>query len=491
MRKTSHSTELPRRGQAAVAVRARPRFVGHALAKQSPVLFALVAPPGLAAAIEGARPLALALVLPAIPLAALAAWSRTLTLDRELRRIEAVATLALLFVAATAVMVPAFVALGMPWLDAAFEAASGITSTGLSVARDAESWPISAHFLRAWSQWCGGLAIAIAGVALLMDSGRAAMVMGNHSVGGTDYLASTRAKARVVLLWYTLITVTGVLLSLPLFPGLWEGPMIVLAAVSTGGFAPRASSLADYSRAAQVFTMALCVATTVSLLFYALAWKRGPRHALVQGTVKTVLAILVLGTLAHVLLNALVHGWDGAALVDGALNHISAQTTAGFSVAPLAPASPLLFLLIAAMILGGDVGSTTGGLKTGRSTLLFRMVTLVFLRLRLPDSAVSHLKIADRRADAESILFAAALLAVYIVVAGVFWAALYAAGHPALPALFDAVSALSTVGHSAGVIGPELAPHLKALTIFAMLLGRLEFFALLILFLPSTWFSRR
>lgn len=488
--KRSYTHELPRRGQAAASVRARPRFVLYALLKQTPVLMAMTAPPAVAAAVDGEASLAFALIAPTVLLGGVALVSRKLSLDRELRRIEALAALALLFVAATVILVPAFLALEMTWLDATFESASGITSTGLTVSREAENWPVSAHFLRAWSQWCGGLAIAIAGVALLMDSSRAAQVMGNQSVGGTDYLASTRAKARLVLLWYVLITAVGIAISVPLFPGWWEGPVVVLAAVSTGGFTPRADSLADYNMAAQVFTMMLCIATTVSLLFYALAWRRGLRHAVGQGTVKAVLIIIVAGTLANVGLNAWLNGWDANALIDGALNHVSAQTTAGFSVAPIAPASPLLFLLIAAMILGGDVGSTTGGLKTGRTTLLSRMIALVFLRLRLPDRAVSHLKIGEKRADAEAILLAAALLAIYLIAAGIFWMALYAAGYPALPSLFDAVSALSTVGHSAGVIGPDLEPYLKALTVVAMLLGRLEFFALLILILPSTWIAR-
>ncbi|WP_299046399.1 potassium transporter TrkG [uncultured Tateyamaria sp.] len=485
------AADLARRGQAAASVRARPAFVGRAVLNQTPVLAVLVGAPGVAALIEGERPLAAALLAPTVILAALGVWSRQFKTDADLRRIEAVATLALIFVLSTVLAVPGFMVLGLAPHDALFEAASGITTTGLSVARDAESWPVSAHFLRAWMQWCGGVAIAVAGVALLMDSGRAAQVLGKQSVAGTDYHASTRAKARLVLMGYSAITATGVVLSIPLFPGWWEGPMVALAAVSTGGFTPRDSSLADYSRPAQILTLALCVATSLSLLFYAVAVKLGPRAALRRGTVRTTLAILLVGSVAYVLGHGVLHGWEREALISGLLNQLSAQTTAGFSTAPLMPFSPLMLLLIVLMALGGDVGSTTGGIKTARASMLWRMVALVFLRLRLPERALSHLKIGDKRADAEAILFAAALLALYLASALIFWAALYAAGHPALPALFDAVSALSGVGLSAGVIGPDLGPGLKLLATFAMLLGRLEFFVLIALFLPSTWFSMR
>lgn len=479
-----------RRGQAAVAVRARWRLVAHALLKQTPVLALLLGAPGLGAAIEGERYLAGALLIPALILAAAGLLSRGFEMEDDLRRIEAVATLALIFVLSSLLAIPAFMVLGLPWLDALFEAASGITTTGLSVAREAESWPISGHFLRAWMQWCGGVVIAVAGVALLLDSSRAAQVLGKEAVGEADFFASTRSKARLVLAGYGALTIVGVALSIPLFPGWWEGPMIALAAVSTGGFSPRDSSLADYSLAAQSFALLLCVATSISLLFYAVAWKRGFAIAFRRGTVPVTLGILAGGIALYVVIHGVTRGWAPEALIAGVLNHVSAQTTAGFSVAPVMPASPLFLLLIVAMILGGDVGSTTGGIKTARTTMLARMVRLVFLRLRLPSRALSHLKIGDKRADAEPILFAAALLAIYLTAALIFWAALYGAGHPALPALFDATSALSGVGLSAGVIGPDLADPLKALAIFAMLLGRLEFFVLIALFLPSTWIPR-
>lgn len=472
-------------------MRARPRLVGQALLKQTPVLSVLVAVPGVVAMLEHEQALAVALLTPAIGLAALGAWSRGVELNDDLRRIEAVVTLALIFVLSAVLCVPAFVVLGMPGLDAFFEATSGITTTGLSVARAAEDWPVSGHFLRAWMQWCGGVVVAVAGIALLIDAGRAARVMGRESVSGADYLASTRAKARLVLVGYTGLTVIGVMISIPLFPGIWEGPLIVLAAVSTGGFSPRDSSLADYSLVAQVFTFVLCIATSISLLFYAVALRRGPFDALRRGTVPVTLGIIAAGTVLYAVLHLSAHGGPEDEFVAGLLNHISAQTTAGFSTTPLPPASPVLFLMIVAMILGGDVGSTTGGIKTGRTMMLFRMVALVFLRLRMPDRAVSHLKIGARRADSEEVLLPAALLSIYLVTLAILSLAYYGHGHPALASVFDAVSALSGVGLSTGVIGPDLAPSLKTLTIIAMFLGRLEFFVLIALFLPSTWITRR
>ena len=480
-----------RSGQAAAALRARPRVVGQALLKQTPVLALIVGVPGLAALIEGETRFAASLLAPTAGLAFLGVVSRVHEIETDIRRIEAVATLALIFVLAAVAAVPGFVTLGLTPIDAVFEAVSGITTTGLSVARGAGDWPVSGHILRAWMQWCGGVVVAVAGVALLIDSGRAARVMGAEAVDAGDYHASTREKARLVLLGYGALTLAGIAVSVPLFPGWWEGPVVVLTAVSTGGFTPRDTSLADYTLGAQIFTLALCAATSVSLLYYAAALKIGPRRALGSGTVPITLGILAGGTALYAAVHLALGGWRSEGLVPALLNHVSAQTTAGFSVAPVASAPPLVLILVVAMVLGGDVGSTTGGIKTARTAMLARMVGLTFLRLRLPARAVSHLKIGDRRADAEAILFATALVTVYTVSTLVFWALLAGAGHPPLDALFDAVSALSGVGHSTGVIGPDLPGWLKAAAAFAMLLGRLEFFVLIALLLPSTWISRR
>ncbi len=484
------STGLGQRGQAAASVTARRRVVARALVKQSFVLAIVPALPAAAAAAEGEIVLSVALAAPAALLAALGLIARRIEIDADLRRIEAVVTLSLVFLCSAVAILPGFIVLGMPPLDGFFEGVSGITTTGLSVARGTEDWPWSGHFLRAWTQWCGGVVVAVAGVALLMGAGRAARVMGQQSVGDLGYVASTRVQARVILIGYSALTAIGIAGCLILLPG-FEGPLVALAAVSTGGFTPRPTSLAEYALAGQVFTMALCVAGAVSLLFYAQALRRGPRVALREGTVPVTLALIFGGAAIFAAADIVLLGWDPARLVPGVLNFVSAQTTAGFSAAPVLSAGAPVILLILAMVLGGDVGSTTGGIKAARTITLAKMIALVFLRLRLPDRAVTHVRIGGKRAEVDQLILATALLGIYLISALVFWLALMAGGYEPLVALFDAVSALSGVGLSTGVIGPDLPAALKALTIGAMMLGRLEFFAFIVLFLPSTWISRR
>ena len=83
-----------------------------------------------------------------------------------------------------------------------------------------------------------------------------------------------------------------------------------------------------------------------------------------------------------------------------------------------------------------------------------------------------------------------AVTVLYVVSGALAWAAMLAGGVPALPALFDTISALSTVGLSAGAVDPALAAPLKGVLIAAMLLGRLEFLALIAVLSPATWAPR-
>jgi trk/ktr system potassium uptake protein len=84
-----------------------------------------------------------------------------------------------------------------------------------------------------------------------------------------------------------------------------------------------------------------------------------------------------------------------------------------------------------------------------------------------------------------------ALVLLFPLAALVSWLPFLAAGLDPLDSLFDVVSALGTVGLSTGTTSPSLAPGLKAVLGIDMLLGRVEFFAMLVLIYPATWFARR
>ncbi len=474
----------------ATALRARPRPVLAALGQQVPALLAVVTPPAVLAAVTGQGAMALSLLPQVIALSAIIWALRDYSFPRDLRQIEALAAFASLFLLAGALVVPPFVVLGMTPLNAVFEAVSAITSTGLSVATGTEDWPVAAHLLRGWVQWCGGFAIAFAGLAIFTGSPGASLALAGSSVAARDNLSSLRSQARNVLLSYAALSGVAVVACLLVIADPWEAVAIALAAVSTGGFTPRADSLSSYGPLAQGVVIGICIAAALSLIFYVQVLRDGLSAALAKTHVTAGLALMAFGTAVFVTLDLVTTSADASELYRGALNFLSGFTTAGFSVGEVTTNVALLPLILIAMVIGGDLGSTGGGVKVGRFVVLCRAVRLIFVRVTVPASAVTYLRDRSVLVTADRMIAVAALLSLYIATAMLAWIVFLISGAAPLPALFEVISALSTVGLSQGLTGPDLAAHLKGVLIVTMLLGRLEFVALIVLLLPQTWLKR-
>jgi trk system potassium uptake protein TrkH len=170
----------------------------------------------------------------------------------------------------------------------------------------------------------------------------------------------------------------------------------------------------------------------------------------------------------------------------------SAQTTAGFSslnVSELDSASKLL--LIFPMLIGGNLGSTAGGMKIFRLLVLLRLVALAVQRTRLPSRAVVEPRLNGVRLEAGEIERALVVILLFGLTVVLSWVPFVAMGYNPLDSLFEVVSATGTVGLSAGITSPTLPPLLKGVLCFDMLMGRLEILAILVVFYPGTWIGRR
>jgi len=183
---------------------------------------------------------------------------------------------------------------------------------------------------------------------------------------------------------------------------------------------------------------------------------------------------------------------DVALMGDAAFMAVSAQTTSGFQTidpAGLAPATKLA--LIFSMAVGGDVGSTAGGLKILRLLVMLRLVQLLFAQTVTPRHAVIEPRIAGRSLGQGEIAAAGGIVTLYAGTILLSWFCFLVAGLEPLDSLFDVVSAIGTVGLSAGIAGPELATPLKLVLCLDMLMGRLEILAILVLAYPRNWFAPR
>ncbi|MEJ6389447.1 TrkH family potassium uptake protein [Gymnodinialimonas ulvae] len=457
------------------------------LAKHAPVFAVLYLPPALWGMAEGEWTLALSLLGPVlIAICTYAAVARR-DLPKDLRAAEAMASVALVFLIAAIGSVPAFLTLGFTPVSALFEGMSGLTTTGLSVAQDPDSWPFAAHFMRAWLQWIGGLVMATAVLALILPAGMSTRRLGQAGIDQGDRIASTRAKARQLLVVYVGLTALMTGLTILATPDWREAVALTLSGISTGGFAPRSDSLASYGPVGQAMVILSCVLGAVSLLTFALILKGDWRGAWRIGSARRVGTAIALLGFAFMLAYALSPDARAANDAYGSfLNFVSALTTAGYSTSAM-PGGALLVVVLLAMLIGGDAGSTGGGLKLARAGLLFRAFRHAFRAPAMPDRAVAPLRMDGEKVSDQTIIGVLALIFVYVTAMLALLVHFTLHGYPVAQSLFDTVSALSTVGLSSGLVGADLPWDLKVSLTLAMWLGRLEFIAVLVLLWPRNW----
>lgn len=379
-------------------------------------------------------------------------------------------------------------AYGLGPLDAVFEAVSGVTTTGLSTLASIEGRPHSFLFLRAWLQWLGGLGVVVLVLALLAPRGLAAKRLGFDEGEAADFVGSTHGHARRVLVVYVVLTLVGMAAAAASGLPAFESVVLSLAAISTGGFAIADSSLIGLSGWSQAAVCLTCLMGGVTLAAY------GPgrlRHLGRDAGLWTLVGLSV-GGWSLLALFGMADSPDRPGLASAFWLSVSAQTTAGFATVPsdaLTAAGKLI--LIVQMLIGGDVGSTAGGLKLLRLVILVKLLTAVVVRVSLPGASEAPIRVRGERVGADELEGAAVLGLAYVVALVASWFPFLVAGYDPLDSLFDVASALATAGLSVGVTGPDLEPHLKGVLCLDMLMGRVEIVAFFVLFFPGTWIGRR
>lgn len=406
---------------------------------------------------------------------------------------EALAVSALVFVVSAVVMTLPLMGYGLTFIDALFESVSGVTTTGLSTLGTVAERPTPFLFARAWMQWVGGLGVVVLALAMLIDSGPSARQLGFDKREREDVAGGTRAHARRVLAVYLILTAAGIVALLVLGVAPEHAVFHTLAAVSTGGFSSFDASLADIdSWSVRAVILATCLAGAISFGWYYRGLFRDPRRLLTdERLIALLLSIGIVTGLLFVLAVPDSNSWQ-TALADSAAMAISAQSTAGFSTTSLADvdgASKLV--LIGSMFIGGETGSTSGGIKILRLLILIRLLQLMLARVSLPRTSVTTPRVAGERTTAREVEVALAVVVGYLLVVVVSWFAFLVHGYDALDALFEVVSATSTSGLSTGLARPDLEPALKLVLCLDMLMGRVEVIALLVLMNPLSWIGRR
>ncbi len=410
--------------------------------------------------------------------------------DYELETKEALIIVALVFpISALLSAIPMSLTTGMPFIDAYFESVSAVTTTGLSVA-PADVGPVFL-FARSWGQWVGGIGIILVVLSVLIRPGTTASRIYKANYGDMKIKPTVISTTRTLGKVYIIITLISMLLLLMSGMSLFDSICHAFCCVSTGGFSTRAESIGAYQGSLIPTAISIsCLLGAVSFVLYPHLFKK-PEKFFRNLELKYFLSLAAIGAILFAFTLSR-NNIDYKPIQDNLFHIISALTTAGFSTIDLSIISDASrAVLIFMMWIGGNMGSTAGGIKVFRILLLIKVGHNVLLRLFLPRETITPIKIEDHIIESDEIynLVTFMLLYTLILVASSFVFMTY--GVDTNSSVFEVSSALSTVGLSAGVTSAAMPVGLKLVLIIDMLFGRIEIIPLILLFMPGTWIKRK
>ncbi len=394
---------------------------------------------------------------------------------------------------------PFFLSVDLPLsvTDAVFESISGLSTTGATVVVGLDVLPKSILFYRQQLQWLGGMGIVALAVAVLPMLGIGGMQLYRAESPGpvkNDNLVPRLAETAKAL-WYIYLALT---LACALF--FWGAGMSLFDAichsfttVAIGGFSTHDASLAYFdSSLINIIATVFMFLAGINFALHFTAWRaknitqywKDPELRF-YAVMLLVLSLITIGVLyfsqTHTLFDAIVHG---------AFQSVSIATTTGFTTDEFSTwPSMLPYMLIYASIIGACAGSTGGGMKVIRILLILKQGLREIQRLIHPN-AVIPIKLGSTLVPDKVIESVWGFFAMYVMVFLALLLAMLATG-------LDVVTAFSAVGAAINNLGPglegvaknyaEITDTGKWILCFAMLLGRLEIFTLLVLFLPMFW----
>ncbi|WP_415899627.1 TrkH family potassium uptake protein [Neptuniibacter sp. QD48_11] len=385
----------------------------------------------------------------------------------------------------------------LTFIDALFESLSGLTTTGATVITGIDDLPKSILFYRQQLQWLGGMGIIVLAVAILPMLGIGGMQLYRAETPGPvkDSKLTPRITETAKALWYIYLSLT-----IACAAGYWLAGMDLFNAighsfstVAIGGFSTHDASIGYYdSVAIEMICIFFMTISAVNFGLHFFAWRqRTISHYILDPEFKfyliTLLAITVIAIVALVVTETYA---PGESMRKALFMVVSIATTTGFATADFAHWPVMLpFLLFVAAFAGGCAGSTGGGMKVIRVLLILKQGYREIQRLVHPN-AIIPVKLGKKPISDKVLEAVWGFFSVYMIVFVAMLIVLLATG-------LDQVTAWSAVGATLNNLGPglgdvsahygDLNDPAKWVLCFAMLLGRLEVFTLLVLFTPIFW----
>lgn len=424
---------------------------------------------------------------------------------------EGFITVAVCWVASSLVGAVPFVISGAipSFTDALFEIVSGLTTTGASIVPNVEILPKSMLFWRSFSHWIGGMGVIVFVMAITARAPDRSMHILRAEMPGpiVDKLVPrSKDTAKILYLIYMGLTIVTVIALLCCGMPFFDSLLHAFGAAGTGGFGIKANSVGGYSAASQwVLTIAMFVfAINFNIYYLVLIGKLKTALKSTELRVFTGMVVCVTLVISFNILD--LCSSFGEALRTAAFQVSSIVSTTGYTTVDYDKWNALSkTLLLLMMFMGGCAGSTAGGLKVSRLVIMWRAIKREFKKALHPRTA-SVVKFEGKKVDESTIngigiyfgIYVFLLIGMIILLSIDPWCAELAAGgqYNVFETNFSAaLTCISNVGPGLGGVGPTqsfalYSPFSKLVLTFAMLLGRLEIYPMLLTFIPMTWIKK-
>lgn len=383
-------------------------------------------------------------------------------------------------------------------VDAWFETVSGFTTTGATILTDVEVLPKSMLFWRSATHWIGGMGVVMFALTILPSLGKTKMTLSSVELSplARDNFKYRTQKIVLILLYvYIGMTLLETVLLRVAGMGWFDAVNHSFSTIATGGFSTRNLSIGAYD---SVFIEAVITFFTfASGLHFGLIFATliGSRRNIFRSEVARyyVISILVGAAIMSVSLwQSDIYESLGASVRHGLFQAVTIITTTGFATADTTVWTSLaMMVLFLFTIQGAMAGSTSGGLKSDRILLAFKVIRTRIRQQQHPN-AVMRIKLHGVAQEESTISFAMLYIVIYIMVVLLGTIVHTAAGADFVTGLTSAASCMSNVGPGFGDVGslsnfaslPDVSKFMSSLL---MLLGRLEIFGLIQLFLIKWW----
>ena len=387
--------------------------------------------------------------------------------------------------------------LNFSFTNAFFESMSGITTTGSTIISNLNEMPKSILLWRAILQWLGGIGIIIMAITLMpiMNVGGMQLFKISNNDSSEKILPKSKEIAlRLVYIYAALTLLCGItynIFGMNFFDSLTHS----MTTIATGGFSNYNESIAFFnSISIEISAMIFIILGSLPFIAY-IKFINGDKKILITDTQIKSFFKIISYSIIILLAYLMISGSTDLKIRSIFFNVISILTGTGYVNADFDTwGSFTLILFLGLMFIGGCAGSTTCGVKVFRIQILFLFIVNQLKKIIYP-KGVFILKYDQNPIDNKFISSIISFIYMYLVIFFVLTALLSLSGLDFITSISGAATSISNVGPGLGsTIGPNgdfssLPDISKWILSLGMILGRLELFAILVLFLPSFWRS--